>query len=91
MSLQRVRDESDKSNSSRSEVLCDWSSGDRAGLAPTVQFGCALVRELWALGLRQVCGPCVGIFGRLEIGEVTGQFRGFVGPGAPAVGCTLAF
>jgi hypothetical protein len=36
-------------------VLCDWSSGGRAGLAPIVRSGCALVRELWALGLWQVC------------------------------------
>jgi hypothetical protein len=37
-----------------------------------------------------VCGPCVGISGRSEIGEVTVRFGGFVGLGAPAVGCTLA-
>jgi hypothetical protein len=37
-----------------------------------------------------VCGPCIRISGRSEIGEATVWFRGFVGPGAPAVGCALA-
>jgi hypothetical protein len=37
-----------------------------------------------------VCGLCIRISDRSEIGEVTVRFRGFVGPGAPVVGCTLA-
>jgi hypothetical protein len=51
------------------------------------------VRELLALAFGSpagVCGPCVGISGRSEIGEVTVRLGGFVGPRAPAVGCTLA-
>jgi hypothetical protein len=66
-----------------------------------VRSGCAFVpivasvreqRELLALAFgssADVCGPCVGISGRSEIGEVTVRLGGFVGPGAPAVGCTL--
>jgi hypothetical protein len=51
------------------------------------------VHELLALTFgspRNVCGPCVGISDRSEIGEVTIWFGGFVGLGAPVVGCTLA-
>jgi hypothetical protein len=86
----------------RSEVLCNWSSGGRAGLASKFDLGACLEvpivglrceqRELLALAfgcLVGVCGPCVGISGRSEIGEVTVRFGGFVGSGASAVGCTL--
>ena len=51
------------------------------------------MRELWALAFGSpagVCGPCVGISGRLEIAEVTVRLGGFVGPRALVVGCTLA-